>query len=462
MKKFNQNHERTIRLIFEEKTGVDLAPAHKMHTRTNWKAVYAAAVLVAVMLTMVSCAYVVFSPLGGDELALSGSYAGNGVVEVTVTNGSEKHLWLQENVRLVSWAADGEEEIPHGEVHFEGNTSIAPSSSEIIRIDLSDAYDIPRLEQVENPKFYLLLTNKDFLFGHDWMCSFSFRASEPEPTEAREVVQSTEAENTEVAVSTEAESTKPIEINGTPFGVEPEIMENIAPELRFYFENAYNGESASKNELHFYYQEKVRELLLRTDKRIVQPAAPLLLVNKTPENVTFDETFPQDIQYQLVGQNHLALDGCGRMVGSLFSGGDSDRALMIQAMLPNYRGQTDGGVYLPLLYLFTYPRSEIQSNDDCAFIYGQLLTFDEMAPYKVYQDGEYVVYDMTHLFYTDLDAYIDYFITTRTDIYFDETIRQRVHNIFDYHRDYDILAPQFHYNTMEGEIPGHNDLLNSR
>lgn len=441
-------------LDFEEKTGVDFAPAHKMHTRTGWKAVYAAAVLAVAMLTMVSCAYVVFSPLHGDELALSGSYAGNGVVEVTVTNGSEKHLRLQENVRLISWAADGGEEAPHGEVYFEGNTGIAPGASETIRIDLSEAYDIPRLEQAENPKYYLLLTNKNFLFGHDWICSFSFRASEPAPTEVQPIVQPTEAD------TTEPETTEPTEDSGTPVGVEPEIWENIAPELRFYFENAYNGESAARNEQHLRYQEKVRELLLRTDKQIVRPVDPLLLVNKTPEDVTFDSTFPQDIQYQLVGQNHLALDGCGRMVGSVFGGGVSDRALMIQAMLPNDRGQTDGGVYLPLLYLFTYPRSEIQSDDDCTFIYGQLLTFGEMEPYKVYQDGEYVVYDMTHLFYTDLDAYIDYFITTRTDIYFDETIRQRVHHIFDYHRDYDLLAPQFHYNTIEGEIPGHNELLN--
>lgn len=446
MEKFNRNHQRNIRLIFEEKTGVDLNPSHKVHTRPSFKAVYVAALLVCVMLTMVSCVRVVFSPLRGDELALWGSYEGDGIVAVTVTNGSKKPLRLQEQVKLHSWAADGGEEEPHGEVYFDGNTNIAPGHRETIRVDLSDAYDIARLEQEENAKYYLLLTNQNFLFGQDWMCSFSFRPSEP-----------VTAETEEIAAGAEPETAGEVEDDHGASGVEPAILEQMEPELRFYFENGYNGEPASRNELHRRYQEEVWNLLERTGKSIVPPVDPLLLVDKTPEHVTFDDAFPQDIQYQLVGQNHLALDGCGRMVGGTFS----DRALMIQAMLPSYQGQTDGGVYLPVLYLFTYPVAEIH-HDAHTFIYGQLLSFAEMEPYKVYQDAEYVVYDMTYLFYRDLDAYIDDFITTRTDIYFDEAVRQRVHNIFDYHSNFEILAPQFHYNTEDGEIPGQNELLIGR
>lgn len=57
---------------------------------------------------------------------------------------------------------------------------------------------------------------------------------------------------------------------------------------------------------------------------------------------------------------------------------------------------------------------------------------------------------LTDLFYTDLDAYIDYFLTTRDDIYFDESVRRRVHNIYEYYKDHDTLSGQFVYYKMDG------------
>lgn len=422
MEKFNKHNKRNIRLIFEEKTGVDLNPAHQVRTRRTPRFLYLTAVLTLMVTTMVSCQKRIFSPLSGDELALSGSYQGEGIVEVTVTNGSDRAIELQKQVRLMSWATGEEASGLGGAVKFEGCTNIAPHSSGTIRLDLSKAYDMEQVEAFVNPRYYLLLTNQNFLFGQDWMCSIHFR---------------------------EEEETEPKERAHVPFKVELEILERIEPELRFYFEDAYGDNAPAFNQQNFVYLDAVRERLMRFDGRLVRPADPWLMVEKLPENAVLDEAFPVELQYILVGQNYHSIDGCGRIVGSQFAGGDSDYAKMLKVLLPQYRGQTDGGVYMPLIYLFIFPRSQIESMGDFAFVYGQLFTFGELEDSKVYENEDYVVYELTDLFYTDLDAYLDYFLTTRDDIYFDESIRRRVHNIYDYYKDHNTLSGQFIYYKMD-------------
>ena len=74
------------------------------------------------------------------------------------------------------------------------------------------------------------------------------------------------------------------------------------------------------------------------------------------------------------------------------------------------------------------------------------MTFEELKGYKVYEDQQYTVYEVTDLFYTDLDAYLDYFLTTRTDIYMDEQVRQRVRSIYDYYKLKGNLTDAFYYN----------------
>lgn len=428
MEKFSKQNGRNIRLIFEEKTGVDLNPKHHMHSVGGGrKLAVLAMVLTILAATLVSCQNHIFSPLRGDELALSGSYEGNGVVAVTVTNESDMPLELEKKTKLMCWHTGEEVERLTGRISFEGNTEIAPHTSETLRIDLSEAYDIPKLEQEQQPQaYYLLLTNQNFLFGQDWMCSFRFAQENAEPVETFERIHA-------------------------PYPVESEIMANIEEGLRFYFEDSYNDEVPAFNEQNFAYQDKVRELLMRRDGRFVRPVDPWLKVDKLPDGVIFDETVPEELQYILVGENYHSIDGCNRIVGSSFGGGDSDYSLMLQALLPQYPGQTDGGVYLPLIYMFTYPKYDIQSMEDFAFIYGQIITFGELEGYKVYENEKYVVYEVTDLFYRDLDGYIDYFLTTRPDeIYFDEAVRQRVHNIYDYYRNHENLSAQFVYHEIEG------------
>lgn len=375
------------------------------------------AALIALILAIPGCARFLFSPLNGDDLSLGGAYRGNGIVTVDVKNGSDKELKFQKQLKLMCWEISEEVEKRGGEVIFL-NTDFDPHTEGTMVVDISAAYDVEALEQ-SSELYYFVLTNNDFLFGHDWMCSFRFR--EPEETEPAQ---------------------PPTEPN--PALCRSQSITDIEEELRFYFEQAYAFRNDQQNAL---YSQKVAQLLQEFAGNVIYPVDPMLIVGPSPADVVFDETFPKELQYQLVGEHYTWLDGYGRMVGAKANGtGDTDFCLKLEALLPQHPGQTDGGVGMPLIYLFTYETPLAREKDNYAFIYGQLLTFGELEAYKVYADEQYTVYEVTDLFYTDLDAYIDFFLTTRSDIYFDEQIRQRVRNIYDYYKVKENLTDAFYYN----------------
>lgn len=96
----------------------------------------------------------------------------------------------------------------------------------------------------------------------------------------------------------------------------------------------------------------------------------------------FDETVPADKQHWLTGEHHKPIDGYNLPIGSTLD----EKALVLSAYVPQHRGEFDGGVDVPLVYIMTYEVDSIQSSEDYAFIRGQLLTFAEMEQYKVYED----------------------------------------------------------------------------
>ena len=416
MNRMKKQNLRNIKCMFEEKTGVDLNPAHRMGRKMpGRKLVILAAVLVC-CLALTAFTYPLFSSLDGDELALSGSYLGAGIVEVFVENRSDKELQFQNQVRLMSWN-NGEVEA-HGKVKVE-NTRFEPHSSGIMTVDLSDAYDIETLETTVpgKPKdswYYLVLTNNSFLFGQDWMCSFHFVEELPEET---------------------------VEAEPDPFMGRAQTIGNVEEELRFYFERAYWDQIPAFNEANFEYQQKLRELLARTDGTFVHSVDPYLLV-ELPENVVYDESFPIDIQYRLVGARHSSLDAYQRIVGSLFSGEGSDYSYQISVILPEEEGTLDGGQYLPVVYLFVFEAAAAKAEGAYTFISGQIKTFEELETDKVYEDGQFVVYDATDLFYRDLETYTEFFVAEH-GLYYDENIRNRVQNVRDYYRNRENLT--FYY-----------------
>lgn len=430
MSRMTKRNLHNIKCIFEEKTGVDLNSMHRMPTTRGRKLVVLAAV-VAVCLMMAAFAYPLFTPLDGDELSLSGTYEGNGIVSIYVENGSDKDLKFQEQTKLMRWVTGEEVERLEGNVVF-SNTEIAAHTSGIMTVDLSAAYDMEALEQSDTNAewFYLLLTNQNFLFGHDWMCSVNF---------GKETAGEKNAAETQCEGDTSATN-----------------IDQIEEELRFYFQEAYN-EVFAFNGANFAYQQKVEEVLMRFEGNVVPALSPMIMVSepslyldpepimgKPPAGVVFDESIPENQQYLLTLSDWEYTDAYGRMVASR-----DEKAWVQTAVLPQHQGQTDGGVTLPLIFLFVYDAEAASDQDNYAFIYGQLHSFGDLEQYKVLEDAHYAIYDATDLIYTDLDAYLDYFLTTREDVFCDEQIRQRVHNIYAFYQDKENIQKTYGYLELE-------------
>ena len=413
-----------IKRRFEEETGVVLTPARTVPVR---KLLLLAAVIAccAVMLAFTSP---LFTPLEGDELSLTGTYEGNGIVSILVENRSDKKLKFQSKTRLMRWVTSEEVERLGGKPVFE-NTEFAPRSSGIMRVDLSPAYDVKALEEsATNAEwFYLVLTNNEFLFGHDWMCSVSFGTGEPAPEETR------------------------------PHAPVPaETAEQVEEALRFYFEDAYGDTLMAFNEANFQYQQKVEEILKRFPGTVVPALSPDIMVGKPsvyldpepmmgkiPGDVCFDEAVPREEQHLLTGSHWTYTDGFGRMVASA-----GEKAWAQAAVLPQKEGQTDGGVTLPLVFLFVYD-ADLAIPENYAFLYGRLHSFAQLEDCLVRRDGDYAIYNATDLIYTDLDAYLDYFLTTREDVFCDDAVRARVHRIYEFYQDRQQLAELIEYRPME-------------
>lgn len=424
MKKMTKQNLQNIRCHFEKRTGIDLNPVHRQHhfqTRKLW--ILAAAIVAC--LSMLAFTHPLFSSLDGDELSLSGTYEGNGIVSVHVENRSDKKLEFQRETKLMRWVTSKEVEKLGGLPVFE-NTVFQPHSEGTMTIDLSAAYDMAALEQPHGEWHYLLLTNNNFLFGQDWMCSVRF--CEPEQTEITE---------TETIPSVAAEA---------------EVLAAVEEELRFYFEQSYSGELMAFNGPNFQYQQKVEEILARFEGTVVSALSPVAMVGapsvfldpeplmgKPPEGVVFDETFPEDQQYLLTISDWTYTDAYGRMVATA-----DEKAWVQTAILPQHPGQTDGGVTIPLIFLFVYDADKALP-DNYTFLYGGLHSFEALEGCKVLEDEHYVIYDATDLIYTDVDAYLDHFLTTRSDVYCDDQIRQRVHNIYDFYQDPDNIQAMYHY-----------------
>lgn len=406
MSKFQKHNLNNIKTIFENKTGTRIRyTSTTYHSPIRKAAVLAAMLALCVML--VAFTYPLFSPLEGDALTLSASYEGNGVVSIEVENRSHKNLEFQSSLKLVKWITGEEVDQLSDTIEFEG-TSISAHSTGTMTVDLSGAYDIAMLEEsMVSEWYYLVLTNNNFLFGQEWKCSVYFGTEELDTLEADE---------------------------GVLCSLDPSIVAQVEDDLRFYFEDDYVGQF-SANPLNYEYLQKVDELLLRSERNIVRSVNPGLMVKTVPDGIVFDETWPIEKQYTLAGQTQSIHDAFGKFVGAT----ETEYIQILQTWAPTAKGAEDGYWSVPLLFFSTYEVSAIESDDDCAFIHGQIVSFGELAPYKVYEDEFFVCYDVTHLFYTDLRSYVESLITfmeaSADEFYFDEQVYTRIENIYNYYQE---------------------------
>ena len=359
------------------------------------------AAVVCCFLLLSAFAYRIFSPLNGDALTLSGTYLGEGIVSVQVENRSSRDLRFQPQVKLVKWL--GEEEIPRlGGAPVFTNEEIPAGTTQVMTVDLSPVYDMEALEASHPWQwYYLILTNRDFFFGHEWKCSVNFGSWEPDPSP-------TEGKN---------------------YTLDPNVLANIEEELRPYFEDDYVGIFAA-NPMNYSYMQQAQEYLLRCGRRIVPLIDGGIIGMPLPDGVIFDASVPPEKQYALAGGTSSVHDAFGKLVGAT----QSEKVDIIQVYLPAYEGSTDQSWTMELLYFASFERAQIQSGEDCAFIHGQVVSFGELEPYKVYEDETVVTYHVTHLFYTDLRAYAENVYAVEiacgnSNVYFDEEVYARIGNI---------------------------------
>ena len=409
MNTFDREHLRNIRAIFVEKTGA--APPRPARRPVRAALILAAALICCLGLT--AFAAVRFSSLSGDDLGLEAHYQGDGIVSIQVENRSDRPLTFQPQLKLMRWSTGQEVSTLGGEVSFQ-DTSFPAHTTGTMTVDLSAAYDLEVLEApLTDDHYYLVLTNNDFAFGQDWMCTVSFA-----PT-----------------VQAETEVPQPL----APAESDQALVQQVQARLQPYFDDLPTEADLRRAKIHAYFAD-CQALFQELDVTPVAPADLPLGLDQADPQVIFDPAVPADQQDQLVAVHLHTADGYGLPIGA----DEHESALVVSAAVPQYQGDTIGGALVPLVYLAAYETASIQSPQDWAFLHGQLLTFAQLEPYKVYDDGRYVCYDVTDLFYTDLEDHVEGILSQRTDHWLDEGIWARIRSIHDYYRDPQVLQDRLY------------------
>lgn len=419
MRSFSEENYRNIQNLFTEKTGV---PLRKRHAARIVPFALAAAAIAAI-LTVTALAVDLFSPLAGDDLALGAVYEGNGIVSVQVENRSDKELKFQEQMRLMRWET-GEELAPKSgaSVRFT-NTAFAPHAEGVMTLDLSDAYDLSALDEgLSQGGYYLVLTNSNFVFGQDWMCFI--HAAAPEET----------GETAEAAPEETPEPAAP----AAPAETDAELASRVEETLRPYF--AMPGDAAQRRAHNAEYYAVCAELLAPLGERVARPAPSDLVIGDAEEGVIFDSAAPADAQHLLTGENYTTLDAYGLPVG----GAPGEEALVLSALVAQRAGDMDGGAPIPVVYLFTYFREDVE-NADYLFVHGQLVPLAEIEDRRVYEDERYVCYELSAYFYTDVQTHAETLCAERGDVCWDDAARRRVQNIYDYYTNAETLAKRIEH-----------------
>lgn len=342
-----------------------------------------------------------FSDLRGDELALSSTYEGAGVVSVYVENKSDKELEFQPKIKLMQWTT-GEAVEPLSENISFSNTKIAAHSSGVMTIDLSKAYDIASLEEpLTEDWYYFVLTNENFIFGQDWMCSIDFAGQE------------------ETAVEPESEE---------PVRVDAIAVQNVKEELRFYFENPSWG-TEDRRALDAEYVKAYETLLAEFEGNVISSVSPVLPGNKISLEKPYFSVKDLEGQSDLISGRHWTT----RDVNFKLLGREDEYALGLSVGLPieKYDAEAD----IPLFYIMAYEKEDIEKEDNYVFLCGQLLTVAEMEQYKVLEDEQLVFYEISGLLYSDLEAYVQSFVEHRGDVRYDEHVWEQILTFYSYYKE---------------------------
>jgi len=410
MYSFKKENLQNIKGIFQAKTGVSFA---KKNNRFLFRKIATVAAVMVCCLTLSAFAINIFSAFSGDELILSALYKGNGVIEVTIDNRSEKELTLQPELKLMYGRYRDEVASLGGDVLFD-ETVVPAASTRRILIDVSSAYDVAELEKpLSGDYYYLLLTNDGFLTGQKWACNIIFK----------EGVQSGSK-------------------NQSSFSDEAGNQDILLP-LQPYFA-ADTWDIFQRRTLAYEYFELVEEILELNDTAVVESASPSMFVGEAEDDtqkgmsprLNLDLTAAQEsfapIQLSVNWHN---LDAYGKAVGA----NDREKALVIAANIG------EEGIYdLPLLYFFVYPAEQAVEGGS-VFIRGRIMTIEQLLPHLVYSDKYYNCYEVTDLFYGDIHNYLKDISLAMTGEELSSLTVDILESIYLHYRDRSVINSCFYY-----------------
>lgn len=362
---------------------------HKVHPVTIRRIMLFAAIL-TVLLSLCAFTYTYFSAIAGDTLVLTAKYAGEGIVLAEVQNQSDKELLLEPSVKLLYYSTNKPVELIGADPIITG-LKIPAKTTQTVRIDLRQSYDLTELESLTNDFICLQLTNKGFLPGQKWTTVVSFR-----PNTGDYVPQYVKTGDEKRA-------------------------EHVLASLKAYFENFTPDLFARWADVPNYL-ELVEQELLQIDGNIVVPVDPF---------------YYWDLEEYHTLVQSSCFDGYNKLLGRT----DMEKIKHISIFVPRLLDgeKLDGVQEIPLFYFWIFPRNDIQSPDDYAFVRGNLLTFREMEEYKVFEDDEHVIYEMHHLVYSDLRNYVEEMLIQNDSIYFNEEIWQRIQRFYDKYSEHENL-----------------------
>lgn len=409
MNRFQSENLNHIKTKIQQETNIQLH--NKKQLRSPKATIVFLAALLLSGLCLTAFGFQRFSDLAGDELSLGAAYLGNGVVSIQIDNKSEKELHFQPKLKLMQWNT-GEEILPLSRNITFTNTEIPAHSQGTMTVDLSKAYDITMLEQpLTDDTYYFVLTNNNFIFGQDWMCSVAFTETIHSPEKP-------------AAASKTSES----------------ILEQIPQSLRFYF-TADSSSTEDRRKLNDAYKEAYGKLFADFDGNIVSSVSPILPGNKISTDMprlslkdpapdmVFDDNISAKEQYLLTGLNWHSGESRFKLLAT-----EGEYALVISAALP-LETYKDASTELPLLFLLTYEKDKITGENDYAFVYGQIIPFTALESHQVYEDETYVCYEVSPFIYTDLDGYLQDFAKGNPTVRLDEDVKSRVEHIYNYYRE---------------------------
>ena len=378
---FTGENLNNIKEIFQRETGVQLPSSKKRHS-IRMALVIAAAVL---CLTISALGGGMFNSVDGDKLSMNAEYMGDGIIHLQIENRSDNTLEFQEIIELKR-AYSGDKIIPTGQLRFE-NKKFRPHSSGTMVIDISDAYDVKELEKPLVMEWYrLYLTNNDFEYGHSWGVDIHF-------SEMIEVVPSPKPE------------IKPDDV----------ILGQTPDDFKDYFTSDTVDIMGRVHHTQNYMQAYER-YFAAFDGEIVKSVIPEpnLLIGRDEEKM------------QSSTLNYHTMDAHFKLVATR-----DENALVLGAVMPDMFSP-NGGSSVPLFYVMTYPREEVKA-DSYAFIRGRMYSFEELEQYKVFEDEQYVCYEVGEFFWTDLVNHASFCVdgTTRFD---DEAIAD-LQAFYDYYKE---------------------------